>query len=335
MKSLRSDMRLIATGFSGLILLTLASLSMAHEVRPAYLDIHAIGSNTYQVFWKVPARAGTGLPIAVHWPQLCKVEGLPHTQLLDASYTERFKLQCSTPLEDQQVELQGLERLLTDSLFKYTNLDGQVQSALLTPSSTSITIKREPNAFEVFVTYLELGVKHIWLGIDHLLFVICLLLIAGTFRRVMVTITGFTIAHSITLISAALGLVTVNPAPVEAVIALSIVFVAREIAVGNRTSLAYRFPVAVSFTFGLLHGFGFAAALGAIGLPYKDKLLALLTFNLGVEIGQVVFIAAVILILNYVARLIDETWQRNLTIFADYSIGVMSCFWFLTRLAAI
>ena len=212
---------------SGLMLIILSTQSAAHEVRPAYLDIRAESDTTYQVFWKVPAQGGVGLPITIRWPQLCQIDGLPDTRLLNASYIERSTLKCSAPIEGQVVELQGLENTLTDTLIRYTNLAGQVQSDRLTPSSTAITIKSEPKAYAVLVTYLELGVEHIWFGIDHLLFVICLLFIAGTFRRVLITITGFTIAHSITLISAALGLVTLNPAPVEAVIALSIVFVAR------------------------------------------------------------------------------------------------------------
>jgi hydrogenase/urease accessory protein HupE len=276
-----------------------------------------------------------GLPLTIRWPQFCQIEVLPDTRLLDASYVERATLKCSASLEGQVVGLEGIEKTLTDTLIKYTNLAGQVQSDRLTPSSTAITIKSEPDVYEVFVTYLELGVEHIWFGIDHLLFVICLLFIAGTFRRVLVTITGFTIAHSITLISAALGLVTLNPAPVEAVIALSIVFVAREIVLGNKTSVAYRYPVSVAFIFGLLHGFGFAAALGEIGLPYSDKLLALLMFNLGVEVGQVIFISVVILVFSYARKWVDEVQERKLTFFANYGIGVTACYWFLIRLVAI
>ncbi|MDK1023110.1 MAG: HupE/UreJ family protein [Gammaproteobacteria bacterium] len=320
---------------SGLMLIILSTQSAAHEVRPAYLDIRAESDTTYQIFWKVPAQGGVGLPITIRWPQLCQIDGLPDTRLLNASYIERSTLKCSAPIEGQVVELQGLENTLTDTLIRYTNLAGQVQSDRLTPSSTAITIKSEPKAYAVLVTYLELGVEHIWFGIDHLLFVICLLFIAGTFRRVLITITGFTIAHSITLISAALGLVTLNPAPVEAVIALSIVFVAREIVLGNKTSVAYRYPVAVAFIFGLLHGFGFAAALGEIGLPYSDKLLALLMFNLGVEVGQVVFITAVILVSGYARKWANKAQAGNLTYFSSYGIGVISCYWFLIRLLAI
>lgn len=320
---------------SGLMLIILSTQSAAHEVRPAYLDIRAESDTTYQIFWKVPAQGGVGLPITIRWPQLCQIDGLPDTRLLNASYIERSTLKCSAPIEGQVVELQGLENTLTDTLIRYTNLAGQVQSDRLTPSSTAITIKSEPKAYAVLVTYLELGVEHIWFGIDHLLFVICLLFIAGTFSRVLITITGFTIAHSITLISAALGLVTLNPAPVEAVIALSIVFVAREIVLGNKTSVAYRYPVAVAFIFGLLHGFGFAAALGEIGLPYSDKLLALLMFNLGVEVGQVVFITAVILVSGYARKWANKAQAGNLTYFSSYGIGVISCYWFLIRLLAI
>jgi hydrogenase/urease accessory protein HupE len=329
------EMRQTARITLGLIIISLSMQSAAHEVRPAYLDIRAAGDTTYQVFWKVPALGGVRLPLTIRWPQICQFVGLPDTRLVDASYVERSTLKCSASIEGQELELQGIETTLTDTLIKYTNLAGQVQSDRLTPSSTTITIKSEPDVYEVLVTYLELGVEHIWFGIDHLLFVICLLFIAGTFRRVLVTITGFTIAHSITLISAAMGLVTLNPAPVEAVIALSIVFVAREIVLGNKTSVAYRYPVSVAFIFGLLHGFGFAAALGEIGLPYNDKLLALLMFNLGVEAGQVVFISGVILVFGYARKWISSVQEREFTYLANYGIGVMACYWFLIRVVAI
>jgi hydrogenase/urease accessory protein HupE len=319
----------------GLLLLACAIQSAAHEVRPAYLDIRATGSNSYEVFWKVPTQAGGALPLAVIWPPLCQVVGLPHARLLEGSFVERSTLECAGSLEGQVVELNGIESTLTDTLVRYTNEAGRAHTDRLTPSSTAITIKSEPNVYQVLVTYLKLGVEHIWFGVDHLLFVICLLFIAGSFRRVLVTITGFTIAHSITLIGAALGLVTLNAAPVEAVIALSIVFVAREIVLGHKTSVAYRYPVSVAFVFGLLHGFGFAAALGEIGLPYNDRLLALLMFNLGVEIGQVIFIAGVILVFNHARRWFNEVQQRSFSYLANCGIGAAACYWFLARLMAI
>lgn len=330
-----------------IILLLVSSNASAHEVRPAYLDIRAEagesaaategaqGSNIYQTFWKVPTLGGVTLPIKINWPQNCRIDGIPATRLVDASYTERATLICSESIQGQSVAIEGLEKTLTDALFKYTNLQGQVQSGRLTPSETRVTIKHEPDVFEVFVTYLELGVEHIWSGIDHLLFVICLLFIAGTFKRVLITITGFTIAHSITLAAAALGLVSLNQAPVEACIALSIVLLAREIVLGNNTSLAYRFPVGVAFCFGLLHGFGFAAALDEIGLPLNDKVLALLMFNVGVEVGQIVFIGAVIVIFNWVTRWLNDIRERQLTFTANYCIGIVSCYWFITRLLAM
>ena len=312
-----------------------SSLCSAHEVRPAYLDVQAQAENHYRVFWKVPSLAEARLALSIQWPEGCLIKGIPDTRNHDGTIIERYTLSCARPLEGQSISIQGLEKTLTDTLLKYTNLDKQVQSGRLTPSATQLLIDSEPGPWQVLSTYFSLGVEHILLGIDHLLFVICLLFIAGGFKRVMITITGFTIAHSITLIASALNLVTLNPAPVEAVIALSIVFLAREIFIANKTSLAYRFPLSVALIFGLLHGFGFAAALGSIGLPYNDQLLALLMFNVGVEAGQVSFIVLVIGAYHLLRKLFTQSQQQQFVYTANLIIGGLASYWFLSRLMAI
>jgi hydrogenase/urease accessory protein HupE len=189
--------------------------------------------------------------------------------------------------------------------------------------------------------YLALGVRHILEGYDHLLFLVCLMLIAGTGRRILITITGFTIAHSLTLALSALGLVHVPVAPVEAAIALSIVFLALEIVRGDRASLSYRYPIAVSSSFGLLHGFGFAAVLGETGLPQTEIPAALLFFNLGVELGQLIFVVGMILVYQ-LARLGMRTTAgtdlpldrlRPWEVPAAYAVGILASFWMIQRVA--
>jgi hydrogenase/urease accessory protein HupE len=212
---------------------------------------------------------------------------------------------------------------------------------VLPPDRTTFTAPREPRPLEVAADYLKLGVEHIWTGVDHLLFVTGLLLLAGSVRRVLLAITGFTVAHSITLSLSALDLVRLPGPPVEAAIALSILFLAREIARPYPEGLAARSPVLVSSSFGLLHGFGFAAALREAGLPQGEIATGLFCFNLGVEIGQVVFISGVIglfLALRQAMGLKGLAFaplQGPLTRLAGYGLGLPAAFWFIQRLVLL
>ena len=208
---------------------------------------------------------------------------------------------------------------------------------LLTPSSPAFVVESSPTFASVAMTYLILGFQHIWEGIDHLLFVACLMFIARTWRRILVTITGFTIAHSITLALAALEVVSVPVPPVEATIALSIVFLAVEIAKDKRDSLTWRYPVAVSASFGLLHGFGFASALGAIGLPQTEIPAALLFFNVGVELGQIMFVATLLGLVGVLYLIVkmkgrrDVEWMLSLQRPVAYAIGTVAMYWTTER----
>lgn len=226
------------------------------------------------------------------------------------------------------------------TLVRLVWLNGEMRTLVVGPSESAITLPDKETAAGVAGEYLGLGIDHILKGYDHLLFVACLLFIAGTWRRIFITITGFTVAHSITLVLSALNVVRLPVPPVEAVIALSIVFLASEIACGRRDTLTYRFPVVVSSSFGLLHGFGFAAVLGEIGLPQTELLTALLFFNLGVEVGQVIFAAAVIgvyivlrsgwhrlAISDYSVFLSPRLFERV----AAYSVGSAASYWMIDR----
>jgi hydrogenase/urease accessory protein HupE len=241
--------------------------------------------------------------------------------------------------------IDGLSATGTDVLARIERRDGTTQVVRLTPDHTSFVVTTAPNALDVVRTYFVLGVEHIITGADHLLFVLGLMFLVGSFRRLVATVTAFTVAHSITLAAATLGLVHVAQAPVEATIALSVMFVAAEVVHGARgqAGLAARAPWIVAFVFGLLHGFGFAGALREVGLPQKDIPLALLFFNVGVEVGQLLFIGAVVTLLAVATRIIGRSsnkepgpWlaERLIRTPVAYVVGSVSAFWVVQRVVA-
>jgi hydrogenase/urease accessory protein HupE len=321
-----------------------AGSAMAHEVRPGFLQIRETAGDSYDLLWKVPARGEYRLGMYVRLPEGCT--GAPsHGTFIDAAFVEQWQARCPGGLVGKTIAIDGLSATRTDVLVRIERLDGTSQTARLTPDRAGFEVTAAPTAFEVAQTYFMLGVEHILLGIDHLLFVLGLLFLVSDWRRLVATVTAFTVAHSITLAAATLGLVHVAQAPVEAAIALSVMFVAAEIVRGarGRTDLAVRAPWIVAFVFGLLHGFGFAGALSEIGLPEKDIPLALLFFNVGVEFGQLAFIAAVVLVLSGIARVAGRgrsvlrgVWQAEslLRLPVAYLIGTVAAFWMVERVVA-
>ncbi len=227
------------------------------------------------------------------------------------------------------------------ALVRVSRRSGESHSLLASPDQAEVIIPEVESFGAVARDYLTLGVRHILEGYDHLLFLVCLMLIAGTGRRILITITGFTIAHSITLALSALGLVRVPIPAVEAAIALSIVFLAVEIVRGDNNSLTYRYPIAVAASFGLLHGFGFAAVLGETGLPQTEIPAALLFFNVGVELGQIAFVLAVVLVYQLIRFAGRTLMDRDLSIAAlrplqapaAYAVGILASFWMIQRVA--
>jgi hydrogenase/urease accessory protein HupE len=224
------------------------------------------------------------------------------------------------------------------TLARYVPQQGATRTAVLLPGAEVWTIPADPTTLGVMRSYFVLGVEHILGGADHLLFVAGLLLIARCARRLVLAITGFTLAHSVTLSLAALGLVHVPIPPTEAAIALSILFLAREALLPNDHSLAHRWPMLVSATFGLLHGLGFAAALGEVGLPDREIAWALAFFNVGVEAGQLAFILVVVAAVALMARVVTllhadpRRWRAYGKSAAAYLIGIPAAFWLLQRL---
>lgn len=314
------------------VIVCLGSYLHAHEVRPGYLDLRQTGTETFHVLWKVPARGDVRLNLTVKFPETCELVIPRATYQTTEALTERYTIACRGGLTGRTIAIDGLSDTLTDVLVRLERIDGTTQVVLLTPSAPSFIVTATPNLIQVTWTYLRLGVEHILMGIDHLLFVLALLLITRGAWLLAKTITAFTVAHSITLGLATLGFVCVPQKPVEAVIALSIVFVAGECvhSMKGRSGITERWPWVVAFIFGLLHGFGFAGALSEVGLPQKDIPVALLSFNIGVEIGQLAFIAGVV-VLGNLARRIPIVWPRWAIQIPAYGIGSIASFWTIER----
>lgn len=315
--------------------LTLLGPSAAHEVRPAYLELRETEPGTYDVLWKVPARGeNLRLGVYVRLPDDARTLGEPRAVFADDAYLERWRFQREGGMTGQTIGIDGLRSTRIDTLVRFSTHDGHSQTLRATPDQPSVTIPAEASAWNVARTYTIIGIEHILLGIDHLLFVLALVLLVKGWKRLVGTITAFTIAHSITLALATLGFVNLPGPPVEACIALSIVFIASEIIHSRhgRPGLTERAPWVVAFTFGLLHGLGFAGALDEVGLPQSAIPLALLFFNVGVELGQLAFIAVVLGFMAILHRmplkLPDWSWRIT-----PYAIGSVAAFWVIQRSA--
>jgi len=319
-----------------LLLVALAPGLFAHEVRPAYLELRQRTPDTYDVLWKVP---GLGqdlrLGLYVELPAGCTNVSEPRAAMVNNAFTERWSVTRAGGLTGGTIRIAGLAATMTDVLVRLERLDGSAQVVRLTPSVTSFVVSAAPHAWDVVRTYGVLGIEHILTGIDHLLFVLALLLVTGGGWRLVKTVTAFTVSHSLTLAAATLGLVHVPQAPVEAVIALSIVFVAAEILRQQRghASLTARAPWVVAFSFGLMHGLGFAGGLSEAGLPTGHVPTALLFFSLGVEAGHFLFIGAV-LALVALARRTEIRAPRWARLVPAYAIGSVAMFWVIQRSAA-
>jgi hydrogenase/urease accessory protein HupE len=322
-----------------------AQRALSDELRPGYLEMRQTSPGAYDLLFKIPAR-GEDLRLAIYvkLPEGTQDVGLPRASFSDGAYVERRSIWRDRGLAGQAVSIEGLSATSTDVLVRVESLEGAIQTERLSPTKTAFIVQAVPGAGEVAATYLRLGVEHILFGFDHLLFVLALVILVRDWRRVAVTVTAFTVAHSITLAAATLGFVNVPGPPVEATIALSIMLVSVEIlnARAGKPSLTARLPWLVAFSFGLLHGFGFAGALAEVGLPQHAIPVALLFFNLGVEIGQLGFVAAVLaagglfrtaMALRFEPALIQRTVNR-LDVIAAYAIGTVAAFWLIERTSA-
>jgi hydrogenase/urease accessory protein HupE len=318
-----------------LVLVLLTQNSIADEIRPGYLELNEERLNTFAVLWKVPQKSGQKLSLRPRFPDRCTNKTSAISQVINGATLQRWYIHCVENIVGQQISIEDINNSNTDVLLRLKWLDGSSSTVILKPASQFYTIPEKSTTADIASTYLRLGTEHILLGVDHLLFVFALLLIVNSARRLIVTITSFTLAHSITLGAATLGFVHVPQQPVEAVIALSILFLAVELVHGQqgRKGAAAKWPWLIAFLFGLLHGFGFAGALAEIGLPQQAIPLALIFFNLGVEMGQLVFVVAALSVGWALRQLNQPSLLEKAKTAAIYSIGSLSSFWIFERIS--
>jgi hydrogenase/urease accessory protein HupE len=315
-------------------LLALPALVRAHEARPAYLELKETAPGQFDVLWRTPVLAGMRLPVMLQLPADVKNLREPSVQELTDSLLERRSIDAGpNGLSGKRIEFPGLQLTITDVLVRVEMRDGRNWMLVARPTQAWIEIAEARGAAATAATFLTQGIEHILLGVDHLLFVFGLLLIVRTPWMLVKTITAFTVAHSITLAIATLGYAQVPAPPLNTLIALSILFLGPEIvrAWRGETSFTIQHPWVVAFAFGLLHGFGFASGLAAIGLPRADIPLALLAFNVGVEIGQLAFVALILLMVR-AFRVLEMHWSRTAQLLPAYVVGSLGAFWTLQRL---
>lgn len=313
----------------------------AHEVRPGYIEITEVARDSFDIVWKQPVRSAganavAGLGLRPVFPENCARLGDSRMRRLPGALVEKFSLTCDGGLFGQSIGVEGLQRTITDVLVQLALIDGGRYSLRLT---ADVPVQTFSGGGTFLMAYFGLGVEHLVFGLDHILFVLGLVLLVQGWRSLIYVITAFTLAHSLTLGLSMLGRISAPSAVVEAIIALSILFVAIELLQPpeKRSALAARYPQAMAFGFGLLHGFGFAGVLGEIGLPRDVELAALALFNIGLEVGQLLVVAAMVLFMRFVkpALLAHEKWAPALQQVPIIAIGGISVYWLLDRLAGL
>ena len=305
----------------------------AHELQPAFLELRETAAGRYDLLWKLPSVGGVRMQIAAVFPEWCRQAGEAVTERAASAWVSRASIACEQSLTGKTVAIEGLEAYATDVLVRVQHVDGAVETHLVKPTEPAITLRRAGDVRQGAAAYLSLGIAHIALGLDHLLFVLGLLLIVRDRWTLLKTITAFTVAHSLTLAAATLHVISVPAAPLNAAIALSILFLGPEIVRGWRgeTSFTIRHPWAVAFAFGLLHGIGFASGLTGLGLPRAEIPLALLLFNVGVEAGQLAFVLLVTM-LERAFRVLEVRWPPLAVRVPGYVVGTLGAFWTITYL---
>jgi hydrogenase/urease accessory protein HupE len=326
---------------AGLILSLIASLIfssvlLADDMRPASLTIEATTDSSYEISWLVPTKNGVRPPLSVELDGTSAQLTPKRTLQKNNTSREYWSIENKQNLLGSTITIVGLKGSTYEVLLRIIDQQKHTITAVLNTEQSDYTIPdiKTIKADDTVITYVALGIEHILIGLDHLLFVACLVYISGTRKKLLLTITGFTAAHSITLILAATNVLTIPIPPVEAMIALSIVFLAWEIAKNSNSSLSLRYPVLVSSSFGLLHGFGFASVLTDIGLPEGEKILALICFNIGVEIGQLIFVSLLIGVFYLLSKIYKPLTLDRMRFPVSYFCGSLASFWVLERLIA-
>ncbi len=317
----------------GLLLASLRSVPvLAHEVRPGLLELTEFTPHSYALLWKRPSGGEVELQLAPIVPKECRLVTPAAEQLAPGAVIVRGTLSCPGGIAGKRMAIAGLEATITDVLVRVKHVDGRLESYLVRPGDPGVTFNGGGSGVERALGYVQLGIQHILLGADHLLFVLGLMLIVADRWMLVKTLTAFTAAHSITLALATLGIVNVPLLPLNAAIALSILFLGLEVvrAWRGETSFTLRHPWVVAFAFGLLHGFGFATGLAQLGLPSEEIPLALLLFNGGVELGQLACVLGLVLLVRAFGVLQIE-WPRAIQRLPGYAVGSLSALWTLQR----
>ena len=336
---MRSAVQGLLALLATIVTLVAPPLAAAHELQPGFLELKEVAPGRYDVLWKLPSlgeASDVRMPLAPIFPDTCRQLGDVRTERSGTAWVFTARLDCKGGLAGRTLAIEGLEAFTTDVLVRAQHADGGVETHILKPIQPSVTLRSAGDARRGALAYLYLGVEHILLGLDHLLFVLGLLLIVRDRWMLVKTVTAFTVAHSITLAVATFGIATVPPLPLNAAIALSILFLGPEIVRRWRgeTSFTIRHPWVVAFAFGLLHGFGFASGLAQLGLPKGEIPLALLLFNVGVELGQLAFVL-VILLLERAFRQLQIHWPILVQRLPGYAVGTLGAFWTIQRVAIL
>ena len=310
----------------GLASVAAAALCVADDLRPLVVSINEQPGQRYVLGIKTPPQVAANNVPQVVFPDTCSASGPARGPTM---------IECADPPHGAELSIRYPRGEVPNPTVVRVVLDtGESHTMALSSGQRSFRLPGPEDAASVAGQYLWLGAEHIWIGFDHLLFLVCLIWIAGTWKRIVITITGFTLAHSITLAVSALDIVRLPVPPIEAVIALSVLFLATEVAKGPRDNLTWRHPIAVSSAFGLLHGLGFAAVLNEIGLPRFEVFTGLVFFNIGVEIGQVAFALGVILLIRAATRIAGAPVLQRGRVLAGYAVGCIAAYWLIERLVA-
>ncbi len=306
-----------------LLIGNISTVAHAHEVRPAYLQLTEVVEDQYHILWKQPIVQNRRLPIDPVFPEACELADLAAPEVTSAALIYRWQTNCD--LAKSTIHISGLTVTLTDVMVRLDRLNGDSNNYLLRPEGPTLDLT---DAVASTTSYLVIGVEHLVFGIDHVLFVVGLFLFIRSPLMLLKTITAFTVAHSLTLALSVLEVVSLEQGPIEAIIALSILFLARELVQeeADRSAITNASPWIMAFIFGLLHGLGFAGALADIGLPEDSLWVALLLFNVGIELGQI----AIIMLLAAVFWVLSK-YRENLTRITAWGMGSLAAFWTIDR----
>ena len=315
------------------LLVLFSTPATAHESQPGLLELKQLGPERYEVTWRAPIYYGKPHPAELLLPEAWQTVGEPTMrQLPDSELYNRIVDVAGGSVDGDIIRFPGLESTITDVFVRVSRLDGSESSLVVRPTQPFAELRGERPWYVTSGEYLVLGINHILMGIDHLLFVLGLLIIVQGRHMLLKTITAFTVAHSMTLAAATLGYANVPGPPLNAAIALSILFLGPEIVRVWRgeTSFTIRHPWVVAFGFGLLHGFGFASGLSTVGMPKAEIPLALLMFNIGVEIGQLAFVFLILLV-HRAMKVLEFRWPHWVDFAPGYAIGSLGAYWTIQR----